>query len=197
MTQALAIRPVSTNGTNNRLQPQDRAAHEWYRFVLSFPPHLIRDYLQRLEVPTGAVCLDPFSGTGTTLVECRERPVKPRRVLRCTELRIDNAHKTSYNPLEQIGFLAARVGRRLVHGVVYVPAAFCFLTVDMPPKSVCVIINDVQYSPPPIIQAIVARLIQDADEISLMHTGKLTFNLGEKTVKPVYEKVGETIVIAS
>lgn len=28
-------------GNINRLQTEDRAAHDWYRFVLSFPPHLI------------------------------------------------------------------------------------------------------------------------------------------------------------
>ncbi len=77
------------------------------------------------------------------------------------------------------------------------PGGFLFSRVDMPPKSVCVIINDVQYSPPPVIQAIVARLVQDADEIARMHTGKLTFNLGKDTIKPVYEKVGETIVVTS
>jgi tRNA G10 N-methylase Trm11 len=54
------------------VRPQDRAAHEWYRFVLSFPPHLIRDYVARLGVTTGAKILDPFCGTGTTLVECKK-----------------------------------------------------------------------------------------------------------------------------
>ena len=34
----------------NKLAPADHAAHEWYRFVLSFPPHLVRDYLARFGV---------------------------------------------------------------------------------------------------------------------------------------------------
>ena len=35
----------TTNGNANKLAPEDRAFHDWYRFVLSFPPHLVRDYL--------------------------------------------------------------------------------------------------------------------------------------------------------
>jgi hypothetical protein len=57
---------------DNRLRPEDRAAHDWYRFVLSFPPHLVRTYLDRFGVTAGHCVLDPFCGTGTTLVECKK-----------------------------------------------------------------------------------------------------------------------------
>ena len=56
----------------NRLRPEDRAVHGWYRFVLSFPPHLVRDYLDMFGVDSTQTVLDPFCGTGTTLVECRK-----------------------------------------------------------------------------------------------------------------------------
>lgn len=56
----------------NRLRPEDRAVHDWYRFVLSFPPHLVRTYLDRFGVTTSECVLDPFCGTGTTLVECQK-----------------------------------------------------------------------------------------------------------------------------
>lgn len=56
----------------NSLLPSDTAAHDWYRFVLSFPPHLVRDYLARFGVTNENVVLDPFCGTGTTLVECKK-----------------------------------------------------------------------------------------------------------------------------
>ena len=59
------------NGRVNKLDPQDRAFHDWYRFVLSFPPHLVRDYIERFGVGQGQIVLDPFCGTGTTLVESR------------------------------------------------------------------------------------------------------------------------------
>ena len=56
----------------NKLRPEDRAVHDWYRFVLSFPPHLVRSYVDRLGIRPGATVLDPFCGTGTTLVECKK-----------------------------------------------------------------------------------------------------------------------------
>jgi DNA modification methylase len=53
----------------NRLAIADRAVHDWYRFVLSFPPHLVRAYLAEFGLEPGQTLLDPFCGTGTTLVE--------------------------------------------------------------------------------------------------------------------------------
>ncbi|MGH9428847.1 MAG: DNA methyltransferase, partial [Terriglobia bacterium] len=58
------------NGDANKLSPLDRAAHDWYRFVLSFPPHLVREYLRRFGIGPRRLVLDPFCGTGTTIVEC-------------------------------------------------------------------------------------------------------------------------------
>src|SRR5438128_1028784 len=60
------------NGNANKLDADDRPVHEWYRFVLSYPPHLVRDYLQRFGVTYKKLVLDPFCGTGTTLVECKK-----------------------------------------------------------------------------------------------------------------------------
>ncbi len=59
------------NSTANKITSSDLAFHDWYRFVLSFPPHLVRDYLARFNLPSGATVLDPFCGTGTTLIEAR------------------------------------------------------------------------------------------------------------------------------
>ena len=53
----------------NRLALADRAIHDWYRFVLAFPPHLVRAYLDNFGMLPGQTLLDPFCGTGTTLVE--------------------------------------------------------------------------------------------------------------------------------
>jgi hypothetical protein len=57
---------------DNRLRLEDRAAHDWYRFILSYPPHLVRDYALKFGLDGGQTVLDPFCGTGTTLVECRK-----------------------------------------------------------------------------------------------------------------------------
>ncbi len=71
MTYAIARR-LRHNGDLNKLYPEDRAVHEWYRFVLSFPPHLVRDYLERFGVDRQHRVLDPFCGTGTVAVECKK-----------------------------------------------------------------------------------------------------------------------------
>ena len=57
---------------DNKLRLADRAAHDWYRFVLSFPPNLVRTYIARFGLEPKHNVLDPFCGTGTTLVECKK-----------------------------------------------------------------------------------------------------------------------------
>ena len=57
---------------DNRLADSDREAHQWYRFVLSFPPHLVRHYLIEFGLDSESTLLDPFCGTGTTLVEAKK-----------------------------------------------------------------------------------------------------------------------------
>jgi hypothetical protein len=64
-------KPELSNGRANKLDQQDRAFHDWYRFVLSFPPHLVRDYIQKFGLNQKSTVLDPFCGTGTTLVEAK------------------------------------------------------------------------------------------------------------------------------
>lgn len=56
---------------SNKLDPKDRAFHDWYRFVLSYPPHLVRKYLRDFNLHESHNILDPFCGTGTTLVEAK------------------------------------------------------------------------------------------------------------------------------
>ena len=69
---AALIRPLPANPKLNRLRPADRAVHDWYRFVLSFPSHLVRQYTERFTLGPDTLLLDPFCGTGTTLVECQK-----------------------------------------------------------------------------------------------------------------------------
>jgi SAM-dependent methyltransferase len=56
----------------NKLSQEDRSAHDWYRFVLSYPPHLVQSYLERFGATGESLVLDPFCGTGTTIVECKK-----------------------------------------------------------------------------------------------------------------------------
>jgi len=64
------------NGDANKLMDVDRPIHSWYRFVLSYPPHFVRTYLQRFGLDRSSCVLDPFCGTGTTLVECRKNGIE-------------------------------------------------------------------------------------------------------------------------
>ena len=59
------------NSQANKLFVGDQPFHDWYRFVLSFPPHLVREYINRFGLNRGNTLLDPFCGTGTTLVEAK------------------------------------------------------------------------------------------------------------------------------
>ena len=56
---------------NNSISREDRAFHDWYRFVLSYPPHLVSDYIRDFGLDERSTLLDPFCGTGTTLVEAK------------------------------------------------------------------------------------------------------------------------------
>ncbi len=66
-----SAKPVAKKDIN-ALQPEDFAAHDWYRFVLSFPPHLVREFTIRFGLDGSHRLLDPFCGTGTTLVEAKK-----------------------------------------------------------------------------------------------------------------------------
>src|SRR6185503_16551234 len=69
---ATAEKQLIRNGNLNKVRAEDASIHDWYRFVLSFPPHLVRDYLQKFGIDEKKTVLDPFCGTGTTLVECNK-----------------------------------------------------------------------------------------------------------------------------
>ena len=45
--------------------------HGWHRYVGRFPPHLVRAILNHFEATPKDLICDPFSGSGTTLVETR------------------------------------------------------------------------------------------------------------------------------
>jgi DNA modification methylase len=51
---------------------KDARIHDWYRFVLAYPDHLVSNMLNQFGVRRDQLVLDPFAGTGTTLVECKK-----------------------------------------------------------------------------------------------------------------------------
>ena len=65
-----------SNGEANKVSREDLPVHDWYRFVLSFPPHLVRKYLSQFGVGPESTILDPFCGTGTAIVECQKAGIR-------------------------------------------------------------------------------------------------------------------------
>jgi DNA methylase len=63
------------NGAINTLLKEDVPIHGWYRFVLSYPPHLVRQYISAFGLTGKDFLLDPFCGTGTTLVEAMKNGI--------------------------------------------------------------------------------------------------------------------------
>jgi len=64
--------------------------------VLSFPPHLVREYLERFR-PSHQV-LDPFCGIGTTLVECGKLGVPAAGVQANPVACLASRAKTDWSP---------------------------------------------------------------------------------------------------
>lgn len=46
-------------------------SHGWHRYVGRFPPHLVRALINSFNLKEDALIVDPFSGSGTTMVEAR------------------------------------------------------------------------------------------------------------------------------
>jgi len=72
----LAPSRSATSASRNQILAVDKPVHDWYRFVLSFPPHLVRDYVEQFSLAKGATILDPFCGTATTLVEGKKLGIR-------------------------------------------------------------------------------------------------------------------------
>lgn len=57
----------ASDSVNSLQRLEDGRFHRWYRFVLAYSDKLVTDLIERYDVNEG-VLLDPFCGTGTTLV---------------------------------------------------------------------------------------------------------------------------------
>jgi hypothetical protein len=49
--------------------------HDWYRIIWGYSDHLVSGLLEEFNITAGEVVLDPFCGTGTTLIECMKKGV--------------------------------------------------------------------------------------------------------------------------
>lgn len=58
-------RPIAVSWSSNY------GPHGWHRYVGRFPPHVVRALLNYFGADATTVVCDPFTGSGTTAVECR------------------------------------------------------------------------------------------------------------------------------
>jgi SAM-dependent methyltransferase len=49
--------------------------HDWYRIVHGYSDHLVSGLLAEFDIDRKDLVLDPFCGTGTTLVECMKKSI--------------------------------------------------------------------------------------------------------------------------
>jgi DNA modification methylase len=49
--------------------------HDWYRIILGYSDHLVAGLLDDFDIGPDQRVLDPFCGTGTTLIECLKRGI--------------------------------------------------------------------------------------------------------------------------
>jgi hypothetical protein len=60
---------------NSHTRPQsfrNGEIHDWYRIVLGYSDHLVASLIKEFGLKAGDCVLDPFSGSGTTAVECQK-----------------------------------------------------------------------------------------------------------------------------
>lgn len=50
--------------------------HRWYRLTPSFSPSLVRYFMEEFQVNNNDVVFDPFSGRGTTIIECQKHGIR-------------------------------------------------------------------------------------------------------------------------
>lgn len=93
-----SVHTVPILSSDNRLSDGDRQAHQWYRFVLSFPPHLVRHYVREFHLGPSSLLLDPFCGTGTTVVEAKKLGVPSAGIEAHPMMAFASAVKIDWSP---------------------------------------------------------------------------------------------------
>lgn len=170
MQRSLDITCKPLRGVNDIL-PEDQPIHSWYSFVLSFPPHLVREYIDRFGIGRHAVVLDPFCGTGTTPVECRKLGVPSIGIEALPIMHFASSTKTdwSISPDRLVAHAetvadaaAATLDREGLSEIGHTPADQAFLR-SLSPEQERLLIKD-SISPLPLHRTLV--LLEALEELS-------------------------------
>ncbi len=55
---------------------QTESVHRWFRLTPSYSPSLVRFLIKAFEITRNNFVVDPFSGRGTTIIECQKQGIK-------------------------------------------------------------------------------------------------------------------------
>ncbi|MFM6278995.1 MAG: DNA methyltransferase, partial [Dolichospermum sp.] len=55
---------------------QTESVHRWYRLTPSYSPNLVRFFIDLFKITKNDFVVDPFSGRGTTIIECQKHGIK-------------------------------------------------------------------------------------------------------------------------
>jgi DNA methylase len=58
------------------LAGQAESVHRWYRLTPSYSPGLVRFFIREFGIRNDSLVLDPFSGRGTTVIECQKQGIR-------------------------------------------------------------------------------------------------------------------------
>jgi len=62
-------------GRSDLQQFEQAAFHRWHNFILGFSDQVVQQIIEKLGITCQDTVLDPFCGTGTTLIECAKRGI--------------------------------------------------------------------------------------------------------------------------
>lgn len=76
MVQMQNLASISSGTTIAAQKMLNGEVHNWYRIVLGYSDHLVKKILKEFVAQPNDRVLDPFCGTGTTLVECMKNCIE-------------------------------------------------------------------------------------------------------------------------
>lgn len=68
--------PIIDTNSGKASEANGYPFHDWYNFVLGYTPVFPEYMLQREQIKTGDLVLDPFNGSGTTQLVCKLKGIE-------------------------------------------------------------------------------------------------------------------------
>src|SRR5688572_17705539 len=82
--------PVTSSQNGKASSANNFAFHNWYNFVLGYSPEFPEYLLNQENTTNMQVVADPFMGSGTTLISCKQRGI-PSKGIDANDFMVDAA----------------------------------------------------------------------------------------------------------